>query len=110
MNGLMYSCLNWGDVDCHPDVSIFKYPKKLKNGENIPVWPIGAEQKKLDYFCKSCELRFFEIEKKECPICGCFEFVEKSGIEITIEGDKEFENFYIKCIQCKTPSIQIKRD
>ena len=70
VKSLMHYCFNWGDEGCHPDVSKHKYPKKLKEGEEIPVWPVGEELEKLDGICKECEYRFFEIETNECPVCG----------------------------------------
>ncbi len=108
MEGLMFDCINWGGMDCHPDVSMHKQPKELKNGVDVLLWPLGNDVKELDEICKSCELRFFEIDKRECPVCGSQEFTEKTGIEIQGDGTKTFENSYLKCKKCESPSILLK--
>lgn len=54
----MHYCKNWGSEDCHPNVSKVKYPKEIDSGEEIPTWPYGKEQRKLDEICEECE--FFE--------------------------------------------------
>jgi len=107
MKGLMFDCINWGGTDCHPDVFMQKHPKKL-DGQDIPLRPVGDELRALDAICKSCELRFFEIEKRECPVCGGREFIEKTGLEIEANGSKSFENSYLKCNICETPAILLK--
>lgn len=108
MEGLMFHCINWGGIDCHPDVSVHKHPKKMKNGDDIPLWPVGDALKKLDDICKSCELRFFEIEKRKCPACGEIAFTETTGLEINFDGANKYYNFYLKCKKCETPSILFK--
>ena len=110
MEGLMFNCINWGGMDCHPDVSVHKHPKKLKNGENIPLWPVGDDLRELDEICKSCELRFFEIDKRECPVCRAASFTETTGLEINTDGANKYENSYLKCKKCETPSILLKSD
>ena len=47
MKSLMHYCINWGEEGCHPDVSKHKYPKEIKDGEEIPLWPVGKELEKL---------------------------------------------------------------
>lgn len=108
MKGLMFDCINWGGIDCHPEVSVHKYPKKLKNGEDVPLWPAGDELTGLDEICQSCELRFFEIEKRECPVCGEILFTETTGLEINMDGTNKYENSYLKCRNCETPSIILR--
>ena len=110
MKSLMFNCINWGGIDCHPEVSGHKYPKKLKNGEDPPLWPVGAELRELDEICKSCELRFFKIEKRECLVCGGRDFTERTGLEINMEGTNRYENSYFKCKTCETPAILLKSD
>lgn len=53
---LMHYCKNWGKKGCHPDVSKHRHAKEIKPGEEIPIWPVGKEQEKLDEICKTCEL------------------------------------------------------
>jgi hypothetical protein len=108
MNGLMFGCMNWGGMDCHPDVSAHKRLKELKNGMDITSYPGGDDLRQLDEICKSCELRFFEIKQRECLVCGGLEFTETLGLEINDGGAKKFENFYLKCKKCETPAILIK--
>ena len=108
MEGLMFDCINWGGIDCHPAVSVHKYAEKKKNVENTTLWPIGEELKGLDDICKSCELRFFEIEKRECPVCEETRFTETTGLEIDTDGMNKYENSYLKCKNCETPVILLK--
>ena len=35
MESLMDLCRSWGNADCHPDVSEFRYAKERKEGEEI---------------------------------------------------------------------------
>jgi len=109
MGGLMFDCVNWGDIDCHSDVSVLKDPEKLKNEQDINLWPVGEELARIDEFCRQCEARFFELKEKKCPVCGGINFIEIKGFVILDEKDKKkFENYYLKCIQCKTPSVLLK--
>ncbi|MGD9345783.1 MAG: hypothetical protein PVH84_07960 [Candidatus Aminicenantes bacterium] len=108
MKGLMFNCINWGGIDCHTDVSVHKYPKKIDDGQDLALWPVGEELRALDAICKSCELRFFEIATRECPVCSGSEFIEKTGLEIEANGSKSFENSYLKCNICETPAILLK--
>jgi ribosomal protein L37E len=106
----MFGCINWGGMDCHPDVSVYKYPREMKNGKNSTLWPNGDELRELDDTCKACELRFFEIEKRECPVCGETSFTETTGLEINMDGGNKYENSYLKCKSCATPAILLKSD
>jgi ribosomal protein L37E len=110
MKGLMFNCINWGGMDCHPEVSVHKYPKNRKRSEDSTLWPIGDELQALDDICKNCELRFFEIEKRECPVCGEVLFAETTGLEINFDGLNKYENSYLTCQKCGTHSILLKSD
>ena len=102
----MHFCRNWGDPECDPEVAKYKNPKELKNGEDIPLWPEGEELVRLNHICLGCEVRFFEIEERVCPVCGGTDFTEVRGFIIQDEKDREkFLNFYLKCRQCETPSV-----
>jgi len=61
---------------------------------------------KLDNICQQCDLRFFEIGERECPVCEGEDFVEvkRSIIKDDTDGNT-FENFELKCNQCETPSV-----
>ena len=110
MQGLMFDCINWGGMDCHSDVAVHKYPRKRIEGEDAALWPIGDELRELDEICQVCELRFFEIEKRECPVCGETSFTETTGIEINTDGANKYENSYLKCKECETPLILLRSD
>lgn len=97
-------------MDCHTDVSVHKHLRKLKNGEDIPLRQIGDALRELDDICKNCELRFFEIKKRECSVCEGQEFTERTGLEIQGDGPNKYENSYLKCNTCETPSILLKSD
>jgi len=102
----MWICRNWGDSDCHPDVYVHKHPKKLKEGDDTAVYPVNEELNRIDAICRRCEARFFEIEVRGCPVCEGTDFFEVQGFFIRDEKDKKkFENYYLKCRQCQTPSV-----
>ena len=106
MEGLMWVCRNWGDSDCHPDVSVYKHPKELKEGEDTAAYPTVEEIKGIDDVCRKCEARFFETGEKVCPLCGGTNFSVVKGFIIQDETDKgKFENYYLKCQKCETPSV-----
>jgi len=50
MPSLMDVCRNWGDEGCHPDIIKWRYCQEVKEGEEIPIRPVGKELKKL---CKN---------------------------------------------------------
>lgn len=110
MEGLMFICRNWGDADCHPNVRKWTHLKEPRNSGETPVWPAGEELAGSDEICKKCEFRFFEIEKRQCPLCSGNEFSEVRGFVISDKDAKKFENYYLKCKQCGTPSILRKPD
>jgi hypothetical protein len=106
LEGLMWICRNWGDSDCHPDVAVHKHPRELKEGDDTAVYPIDEELRRIDEICRQCEARFFEIERRVCPGCGGSNFSPVQGFIIQDNKDKEkFENYYLKCRQCETPSV-----
>jgi hypothetical protein len=108
MIGLMFDCINWGGIDCHPDVSVHKYAEKLKRSEDIPLWPIGDELKKIDDICKHCELRPFEIGKRECRVCEETGFTETTGLEFNFDGMNRYKNSYLKCKKYGSHSILLR--
>jgi ribosomal protein L37E len=107
MKGLMFICKNWGEENCHSDISKFRYAKELEEGESIPLWPVGNELKKLDEICKRCESRYFNISKKECPVCGSSDFLKISGAKIENVNDKikKVDVSFLTCNQCKSHLI-----
>jgi hypothetical protein len=102
----MHSCRNWGEKDCNPENSKWRRAKKLEGGKNFSIQPTGEVLKKLAEICRQCESRFFEIKEKKCLVCGEEEDIfEIKGFEILSEGEKKFENFYLRCNKCETPSV-----
>lgn len=110
LKGLMHICRNWGDNECHSEVGKWRYSKQLKDREDIPIMPIGEGLERIDEICKQCETRFFEIDTKRCPVCEGENFLEVTGFVILDKKDKKnFENFYLKCTQCETPSVLLRQ-
>ncbi|GAF95277.1 unnamed protein product, partial [marine sediment metagenome] len=69
MKYLMHFCTNWKGQGCNPEVEEQGYAKEIKNGEEIPLMPVGEEQDKLDEICKNCDSRSIITEEQKCPIC-----------------------------------------
>lgn len=44
--GLMFDCINWGTDNCHQEIAKWKFAKNVGEGEDVPIWPSGEEQKK----------------------------------------------------------------
>ena len=110
MEGLMWVCRNWGDSDCHPDVAVLKHPKEPKEGDDTAAYPTIEEMKRIDDVCRTCEARFFETGERVCPVCRGTGFTEVRGFIIQDEKDRgKFENYYLKCRKCETPSV-LKKD
>jgi len=105
MKSLMRYCINWGK---------HKHPKKLKNGEEIPLWPVGKELEKLNEICKKCDHRFFELEGKECAVCGSIQLSPYPDLpkilptSIKIKGWAE--KFFYKCDNCGTKLYSFKKN
>ena len=109
MKNLMCFCRNWGDADCHPGAIKWAYLKNLKESKETALWPSEEEMAKLVEVCKQCEVRFFEAKKRECLVCGGEDFKEVKGFVILNEKDeRKYENYYLKCKQCETPSVLLK--
>lgn len=95
MEGLMFFCRNWGEGGCHPDISKFRYAKKLEESESIPLWPVGDELRKLDEICRKCEGRYFNISEKECPACSSRDFLKVGATEIEDVNEKNEKSRYL---------------
>lgn len=108
MEGLMHICKYWGTENCYPDISNVKYAKEIEPGEDIPLWPVGDELRRLDEVCKKCDSRLFGIEKKECPVCGTKDIKWKGTKEIEYELGFIKGNFY-RCNECNTELISGKK-
>jgi hypothetical protein len=98
MKDLKVLCKNWGDIDCHPNVSKWRYAKPLKEGEAIPIMPVGEEQKRLDAICEKCESRFFIMDEERCPVCDSID-VERTGGSHNMPGMATAYGF--KCNDCE---------
>lgn len=44
--GLMFDCINWGTDNCHQEIAKWKFAKNVGEGEDVPIWSSGEEQKK----------------------------------------------------------------
>ena len=100
---LMDICRNWGDLKCYDDVSKWRYAKKLKPGEEIPIRPVGLKQRKLDEICMNCESREFNIQERECPACGGTTLKQVDVYDFSNEIEPKEEILSIKCKDCDTP-------
>jgi len=96
MESLKSICRNWGNKECHPDVSKWKSSKEIEGGENIPIAPVGKELKRLDEICKNCRFRSLNLEEEVCPNCGKTGLVEIFGAEF-----KEKETIIDLSFTCK---------
>lgn len=99
---LMDDCKNWGSIECNNEVGKWKYSKKLKPGENMPIRPVAFELKRLDEICAKCEAREFIIQEKICPICRGTTCLEINGPIISVENIKKNETIYLICENCIT--------
>ena len=97
MKYLMIFCTNRRGQGCPPEVAEQGYPKEIKNGEGIPLMPVGKEQDKLDEICKNCESRSIITEEQKCPICDS-ENIEKSVFSDGLSKKDMTHRF--KCNDC----------
>ena len=68
---LMDSCFIYQEGSCPVDeIRLSRRAQEIKPGEEIPTFPVGAEQQKLDQICEKCDRGIFEIqEDRRCPVC-----------------------------------------
>jgi len=102
MEGLMYLCGNWGGEECHPDIRKFKYDNRVEPGEKLSVWPPLDVLSGLDEICKTCNFRYFNVKKKECPVCDSSDLTETKGGKFAYENGRKIEVSFLKCNQCGT--------
>ncbi len=102
MEGLMYLCGNWGGEECHPGNRKFKYDNSGEPGEKLPVWPPLDVLSRLDEICKKCNFRYFNVKKKECPVCDSSDLTENKGGKFASENGRKIEVSFLKCNQCGT--------
>ena len=72
IEGLMHICQRWGDQECHPEVADLRLTKRVEPGKPIPLWPCGAELRRIDEICKDCKENAFTIEEPKCPVCETY--------------------------------------
>jgi|Deesub1362B_J571_1020462.scaffolds.fasta_scaffold00001_845 hypothetical protein len=110
MKGLTFYCKNQFTQKCDNRIIKRFFPKRIEEGEVIPLWPVGKEIEKYDKICKECEYRYFnidELEEKICPVCGNLSFIPSLPSPIKTSG---FTKEYLyKCINCKTTIYSIKK-
>ena len=63
-------CESFQEEHCDKEIIDAFMPKKIKPGEEIPLWPIGPELERLNQICMNCEHANLFIENRDCPICG----------------------------------------
>ncbi|MDD8026740.1 MAG: hypothetical protein PHI34_09510 [Acidobacteriota bacterium] len=99
---LMDYCNNYNSKKCQEEIKNARSAHEIKNGD-IPLFPSGKEQEKLDKICEKCESRIFSISKKECPLCHGDRF-EKIVRSVSISGeDKEKARItFMECAECKS--------
>ena len=66
---LMDYCLNNRQQGCNERVRYSRWPKLLRFISDIPAFPVGKAQERLDEICESCPNAVFMIEDK-CPVCN----------------------------------------
>lgn len=99
---LMFQCLNWGDSGCHPEiVEFFDHEKTKEPQDDTRRLPTLDELKKLNDICKQCPKAFFEIHKKECPVCGSNQIVAGFAPRL---GNNNFKTPHVLhpyyCVSC----------
>jgi hypothetical protein len=100
---LMDLCDNYDEENkCHPEVANARRVSELKEGEEIPTWPVGADQQRLDSICEKCEHAHFEIDKLECPVCQSNQIEPRIISELSYGPVKPSHTVYFyKCNECK---------
>ncbi len=99
MESLKSICRNWGNKECHPDVSKWSRPQQLSYGEEIPTGPAGKKVEELDKKCKECG-KYLEIEEKKCPVCRDENLQFQSEDKLKVQPIYNYE-----CMKCGTKGI-----
>jgi hypothetical protein len=100
---LMDLCENYGEENkCTLEIMNARKVKEIKPGEDIPIWPYGEQQEKLDQICEKCEHGHFEIDKIECPVCQSNQIEPRIISELSYGPVKPSHTVYFyKCNECK---------
>lgn len=93
MKSLMDVCRNFGEEDCHPDISKWKLASPIDEGEEIPVTPVKRE---TDEICNNC----ISLSIRECPNCESTDIIVSSGVDFKEKG-KKIEDLSFYCDNCK---------
>ncbi len=98
------NCLNFWRCGCDPQLIGSSMLTLIQEGEPLILWRSGEKQEVLDEVCKNCDSRFFNIKKRECPVCGSPDFQrEVAGANIGEEKDVlKKEVIFMECAGCKT--------
>jgi len=99
---LMDYCSNYRSEKCQKEIVNARSFREIKNGD-IPLFPSGQEQEKLDKICEKCESRLFIISKYECPLCRGDRF-EKIVEPIIVSDDDNVKAriTFMECSDCKS--------
>lgn len=111
MKGLMKLCRNSEKRGCHPIIfkcqNVLRSLRKMARYEIQIHWPSEEEIAELDAICRECDLRFFWIEKRECPVCESQNFREAKAFEFFDGETKTREDYFLICKNCETFSRYI---
>lgn len=67
---LMDLCFKYQEGACpNENIVSARQAREVKPGEEIPTFPYGKNQDRLDQICEKCKERMFEIEAQTCPVC-----------------------------------------
>jgi hypothetical protein len=93
---MMFRCLNWGDPCCRPRVRAFiKRVENMGRRAKRQNHPSLRELERLNEICRSCPASFFEIQRKECPVCG------SRRVEANLSGVSDSPPLYsYRCGSC----------
>lgn len=112
MKNLMLKCRNIKKEGCHPKVIHYKKrmdkTKSDKKEQQKDYWSLSEVVQDLDEICRQCELHFFWIEEKVCPICDSLQFKEVKGFDFYRNDIKIREDSFVECRECGTFSRLIK--
>lgn len=67
---LMDLCFKYKNSDCKVnEVKNARRASEIKEAGEIPLFPYGEAQERLDQICEKCKDRMFEIQESVCPVC-----------------------------------------
>ena len=102
-------CSNYRSEKCQKEIINARLFREIKNGD-IPLFPFGKEQEKLDKICEKCESRLFSISKHECPLCHGDRFEKIAGTaSISSEDIEKPRITFMECAGCKSKLMLVEK-